>query len=333
VQWRETFLAAGIDAPVHAHRHDAHHAAFCQPLEAYRPRDGDVRLLHYTTWSPAAEHLLRLGLPLTFMYHDVTPPRFFAGLDASAERANARGREALTRFAPLGQLATANSEYSRADLVAAGFARTAVLPPRIDFAALDRERSQALEAQVAAAGPALLAVGRVVPNKRLEDAVKVLAYYRRIAPRARLYCVGAHDERGPYVAALRRLARRLDLDGALVFTGHVSHADRGAYYRACRVYLTMSEHEGFCVPLVEAMHLGTPVIGYNSSAVPDTMGEAGVLALEKRHEVIAEAVDLLASETPLRRRLIEKGRARAASFGPSALEARFAALLDGALVG
>jgi glycosyltransferase involved in cell wall biosynthesis len=267
------------------------------------------------------------------MYHDVTPPRFFAGLDPESERATARGRAALASFAPLSPLATANSEYSRADLVAAGFRHTVVLPPRIDFAALDGERDGALEARVAADGPALLAVGRVVPNKRLEDAIKVLAYYRRIAPTARLYCVGAHDERGPYVAGLRWLARRLGLDGALVFTGHVPHADRGAYYRASRVYLTMSEHEGFCVPLVEAMHLGTPVVGYASSAVPGTIGDAGALVLEKRHDVVAELIDLLARDTPLRRRMVQKGRARAASFAPAALEARFATLLAEALGG
>ncbi|HEV8638145.1 MAG TPA: glycosyltransferase [Chloroflexota bacterium] len=329
--WRETFRAAGIEAPVFADRFDPHHAAFCRPLEAYRPRPGDLRLLHYTTWSPAAEELLRLGEPVVLMYHNVTPPRFFAGLDAEAERATARGRDELARFAPLCRLATAKSEYSRADLVAAGFRRSAVLPARVDFETLDRERNEALEARVAAAGPGVLTVGRVVPNKRLEDLIKLFAYYRRIEPSARLYCVGAHDERGRYVAGLRWLVRRLGLDGAVAFTGQVGHADRGAYYRSCRVFVTMSEHEGFCVPLVEAMHLGTPVVGYAATAVPETIGDAGVLVREKRPEVIAEAIDLLARDTPLRRRLIEKGRTQAARFAPAALEARFAGLLAEAL--
>ena len=333
VLWRESFRAAGIEAPVFADRYDRHHAALCQPLGTYRPRPGDVRLLHYTTWSPAAEQVLRLGEPVVLMYHNVTPPRFFAGLDEEAARATARGREWLSRFAPLCPLAIAKSEYSRADLVAAGFRRSAVLPARVDFETLDRERNDALEARVAAAGPGLLTVGRVVPNKRLEDLIGLFAYYRRIEPSARLYCVGAHDDGGRYVAGLRWLARRLGLGDAVVFTGQVSHADRGAYYRGCRVFVTMSEHEGFCVPVVEAMHLGLPVVGREGSAVTETVDGAGVLVLEKRLDVVAEAIDLLARETPLRRRLVEKGRARAADFASPSLEARFAALLAEALGG
>jgi hypothetical protein len=100
VQWRRTFRNAGIDAPVHAHRFDAHHADACAPLEAYEARPGDVRLFHYTTWTPAAEFVLGLGRPLVLMYHNVTPPSFFAGLDPEAERATARGRAASRRAPP-----------------------------------------------------------------------------------------------------------------------------------------------------------------------------------------------------------------------------------------
>ena len=329
-QWRQTFLAAGVDSPVYAHRFDGHHAGFCQPLDAYQSRPDDVRLFHYTTWTPAAELLLRRAEPLVLMYHNVTPPAFFAGLDREAERATARGREELARFAPLSLLATAKSEYSRADLLAAGFARTAVLPVRLDFAALEGECDEALRARVAAA-PSLLVVGRVVPNKRVEDAVRAFAYYRRIEPRARLYCVGAHDERGAYYAGLRWLIRRLGLDDAVEFTGQVSAAARGAYYRGCRALVTMSEHEGFCAPVVEAMHLGLPVVGFAATATPETMGDAGVLVLEKRLDVVAEAIDQVVRDTPLRRRLMEKGRARASEFAPDLIEARFASQLAEAL--
>src|SRR5207237_8386728 len=129
---------------------------------------------------------------------------------------------------------------------------------------------------------------------------------------ARRYCVGSHDEPGPYMASLRWLVRQLGLRDAVTFTGQVSNEARGAYYRGCRVYLTMSEHEGFCVPIVEAMQLGTPVVAYASTAVPETLGDAGVLVLEKRHDVVGEALAIVAADTPLRQRLIAKGRAQAA---------------------
>jgi len=328
-RWRETFARAGIAAPIHAARFDAHHAEVCRRLDEYEPRRGDLLLFHYTTWSPTADHLLALGRPLVLMYHNVTPPEFFAGLDPAVEADTRRGRERLGQFAPICQLAVAKSQYSRADLVAAGFARTDALPVRIDFEALDGACDQALLRELRAGPPSLLTVGRIVPNKRVEDAIKALAYYRRVEPAARLYCVGSHDERGPYMAHLRWLVRRLGLDEAVRFTGQVGNAQRGAYYRGCRVYLTMSEHEGFCAPLVEAMQLGLPVVGFDSSAVPETMGEAGVLVRRKRLDVVAEALALLAAETPLRARLIAKGREQARRFAPEAIEARFAAMLDG----
>jgi glycosyltransferase involved in cell wall biosynthesis len=173
----------------------------------------------------------------------------------------------------------------------------------------------------------------VVPNKRIEDVLKTLAYYRRAEPSARLYCVGSHDERGPYVGYLRWLARRLGLGDAVTFTGQVPNEHRGAYYRGCRVFVTMSEHEGFCVPVVEAMQVGQPVVGFASSAVPETMGDAGVLVERKRHDVIAEAVALLAAETPLRARMIAKGRAQARRYTAEAVEARLASMLGEALGG
>lgn len=311
----------------YAHRFDAHHADTCEPLNCYEPRPDDLILFHYTTWTPAAERALELGRPLVLMYHNVTPPSFFVGIDPETARATRRGREELGRFAPIAVLATAKSEYSRGDLLAARFERTAVLPLRLDFGALERECDHALRARVVAE-PALLVVGRVVPNKKVEDAIAAFAAYRRIEPRARLYCVGAHDEKGSYLIRLRRLARTLGVGGAVEFTGQVSSAARGAYYRGCRALVTMSEHEGFCAPVIEAMFLGLPVVGFAAAATPETMGDAGVLVARKRPDVVAEAIDQVARETPLRRRLIAKGRARAATFAPERIEARFIELLE-----
>ena len=132
---------------------------------------------------------------------------------------------------------------------------------------------------------------------------------------------------------LRWLVRRLGLDAAVTFTGQVPNERRGAYYRGCRVYVTMSEHEGFCVPVVEAMHLGQPVVGFASSGVPETMGDAGILVEQKRHDVIGEAIALLADESPLRVRLVARGHAQARRYSAEAVETRFAAILAEALGG
>lgn len=288
-------------------------------------------LLHYTTWSETADFLLGVDRPLVLLYHNVTPPEFFAGLDPSAEETCRLGRERLADFAERTQLAVAKSEFSRRDLVAAGFRRTSVLPVRLDFETLDRACNRDLLAQIVRAGPGMLFVGRIVPNKGIDDLIKVFAYYRRIQPDARLYCVGAHTEHSPYQAYLRWLIRSLRLDGAVTFTGQVPHPERGAYYRGCRVFVSMSEHEGFGVPPIEAMHLGLPVVAYAAGAIPETVGDAAVLVNRKRHDVIAEIVAQATADGALRNRLIARGREQAGRYSPAVVEARFAGLMDEAL--
>jgi glycosyltransferase involved in cell wall biosynthesis len=296
------------------------------------PRDDDLILFHYTAWTPTADFLLRLGRPLTLMYHNVTPPEFFAGYDDDIAAITKQGRDRLADFAPIGILGAAKSEFSEQDLVEAGFARTCVVPLRVDFDTLDHVVNRHAERELRAAGSGVLFVGRIVPNKRIEDLIRAFAFYHaRIEPRSSLYCVGAHTPGGRYQTSLDWLVRRLGLEARVKFMGQMSNEDRGAFYRAARVFVTMSEHEGFGVPAIEAMHLGLPVIAHASGATPQTVGDAAVLIREKRPEVVAEVIAMLAEDTPLRRRMVEKGRARAARFRPENLEATLATALDRAL--
>lgn len=332
VRWRETFHTAGFEAPVYARRFDEHHAHLCQPLESYAPHPGDVVIFHYTAWTETADFLLHQDLPIVLMYHNVTPPRFFEGLDPRTEHETRRGRERLGAFAARTILATAKSEYSEADLREAGFSPTSVLPFRVDFETLDRAGDVALQRQIERAGPGILAIGRVAPNKCIDDLIKVFAFLRaRVAADAILYCVGAHDMLGPYHRYLEGLVRSLGLAGQVHFTGQVPNEQRGAYYRGCRALVTMSEHEGFCAPVVEAMHLGLPVVAFASTAIPEVVADAGILIQQKQHDVIAEALALVMADTPLRRRLVQKGRANALRYAPDQVEERFAQQLSAAL--
>lgn len=329
VQWRNTFVAAGLKAPIYARRFDEHHRAICENLQRYEHRPNDIILFHYTTWTESAEYLLNHGWPIVLLYHNVTPARFFTGIDNRTAADTGRGRENLRLFQPITTVAIAKSDYSRQDLVDAGFTRTSSIPVRVDFDALDQKCNQNLLARLRAEGPIVLTVGRVVPNKCIDDLIKIFAYYRsRIAPTARLFVVGAHNENGPYQHSLKWMLSRLGLNDAVHFTGQVSHEDRGAYYRAGRIFVTMSEHEGFCVPIVEAMHLGIPVVGFASSAIPETMGSAGILVHTKHHAALAETIGYVSKDERLRTRLIERGRDHVSIFRSDAIEARLATLIS-----
>jgi glycosyltransferase involved in cell wall biosynthesis len=151
-----------------------------------------------------------------------------------------------------------------------------------------------------------LFVGRVLPNKRFEDLIKVFCIYQRyIDPDSRLLLVGESHGFERYFDALMRLVDDLALED-VVFTGHVDTDDLVAYYMVADVFLSMSEHEGFCAPLLEAFRSGLPVMAFDAGAVAETLGGAGVLVREKRFEEIAEMAHLLVHDENLRRQVVQR---------------------------
>ncbi len=166
----------------------------------------------------------------------------------------------------------------------------------------------------------VLFVSRVVPNKKFEDVILTFYYLKKyIEPRARLYLVGSPDQMEKYAAYLQALVGQLDLTD-VHFIGHVSREELIAYYRAADVYLCLSEHEGFGVPLIESMYFDVPVVAYAAAAVPETLGAAGVLVTRKDHAVIAELLNLVVRDEALRARLIARQRQRWVQFTPEALK-------------
>jgi len=322
------FLRQGFRAQIYAGRIDSHHAELAQSYEQYARQDGDLLIFHYTAWSEVAQLLLRQRWPLVLMYHNITPPEYFHGSDPQAEARARRGREELANFAPQTLLALGKSEYSRRELEAAGFPRTGVLPIALDFTPLHGPPNAQILRLFRDGYVNLLTVGRVVPNKKPEDIIKILYHYKRqINPKARLFLVGAHDAAGPYCRWLTALIERLRLSADVHFTGQVAFPDLLAYYRLADVYVSMSEHEGFGVPLVESMYLGVPIIAYAAAAVPFTMGDAGILVHQKNYAAIAEMIHLVITNQKLRQRLIAQGQQRAQDFSPEKVQAQLAAHL------
>ena len=175
-------------------------------------------------------------------------------------------------------------------------------------------------------GPLLLFVGRLVPNKRQEDLLKLLYFLRRFEPGARLVLVGGTSER-PYVNWLTRLAGRLGLTDAVTITGQVSQQEMITTFRAADLFVSMSEHEGFGKPLIESMYFDLPVLAYASTAVPSTLGEAGILFAQKDYEALAELCGLLLSDEELRAQVIDTQRRRVAAFLAPQVRAQWLAYL------
>jgi glycosyltransferase involved in cell wall biosynthesis len=256
-------------------------------------------------------------------FHGITPPDFVRAYDAGLAVALSAASAELEPLAAGAALGIAHSRYMKQELEAQGFPKTATLPLLVDPGRLGGPPDEALAARLRATkrGHDLLFVSRIAPNKRIEDLLKVFAIYHRVWDRgARLFVVGRPDTPA-YVEALQRFTARLGVED-VTFAGRVSDPELAAYYGTADAFVSMSEHEGFGLPWVEAMAFGVPVIAYAAGALPETIGDAGVLFAEKSYEDVAALVDAVVGDEALRARLAAAGSKRVAAFGPAAFEAR-----------
>lgn len=294
----------------------------------YRPKPGETQAVyHHSIGSAVADHLRQLPLRLLLIYHNVTPPGFFQQSDPGLAAQLQRGIDQLPGLREQSGLALGDSNFNTAALVEAGFTRTGTLPLPLDEAQYQETDDPAVLATLGERGACLLFVGRLAPNKRQDDLVKLLHHLRRIRPESRLALVGSLWS-PPYVRWLRDLVRSLGLEEAVIFAGHASQQAMVTYYRHAALYVSMSEHEGFGKPLVESMYFDLPVLAYASTGVPDTLGGAGVLFHDKHFEALAEVADLLIHDAALRGRVLARQQARLQSFLAPAVHARWQQYLD-----
>jgi glycosyltransferase involved in cell wall biosynthesis len=319
---RDLLRARGHTSEIYALTIDDDLAGDVLPFGADGARRGDVTVFHYAVPSPMTEAFARLPHGRVLQYHNVTPPHFFAPYDPAVFRLAVVGRRELGGLAGRTHAALGDSEYNRRELEALGFTNTGVFPIAVD---LDRIRQApprpALEAVLSDGLTNFLFVGRIVPNKRIEDHIRLAEHYKRyVNEDYRFIFVGRTESVPRYYSTVRALVAeyRMPAD-RFIFTGAVPDEDLAAYYRTARVYITLSEHEGFCAPLVEAMAAGVPVLAYASTAVPDTLGGAGVQFTPKDLEYAAELLGELAYREPLRAAVIERQRRRLDDFSDARL--------------
>ncbi len=299
--------ALGFESDIFAEGVHPRMAHLARPLWEYRQVSGPetVCLFHFSIGSAAGRLIFHAADRLVAIYHNITPAHFFLGFHPHLAGLCYHGRRELMAFAPRTELGLGDSEYNRRELEEAGFARTAVLP-----IVLDLDKYQAPPSPVAARlfrdeRTNIVFVGRIIPNKKIDDLIRTFAVYQKaFNPRSRLLLVGDHRGHERYYDRLQEMVRELRLD-EVVFTGHVDDDDVLAYYRAADVFLCLSEHEGFCVPLQEAMALEVPVIAYDAGAVRETLLGGGVLVEgAKRPDELAALVDAVVRRPDLRQAVL-----------------------------
>jgi L-malate glycosyltransferase len=253
----------------------------------------DILIHHFSIGSRASRTAYALPGRMVLVYHNITPPEYFIGVHKDLVRLCFRGRRELTAYVDRCTLALGDSEYNRQELAAAGFAETGVLPVVPGFTHLDVPADGRVAAAFDDGWTNVMFVGRVIPNKKIEDVIRAFHVYRtRHNPRARLLLVGSYGGFEKYVTMLHALIARLGTPD-VQFLGHVSNEELTALYDVADLFLCASEHEGFCVPLIEAFYKRVPVLAYAATAVPSTMDGGGVLYDTKDPFAVARLMEAM----------------------------------------
>ena len=298
-------------------------------LASEHPED-DLIVFHASIGEPAVEQFL-LGRPETLVvyYHNISPPDLFYEYDPSLAGLLETGRRELARLASKAHMAIAVSAFNAAELSELGYGDVRVAPLVIDT---DRLASAPVPTDLAARlsaleGPVILFVGQLLPHKRVDFLLEMFHVLTTYHTRPATLAVLGNPRLTRLAESLRRLVAELNLDN-VVMPGAVSDAELAAWYRRADVFVTASEHEGFCVPPLEAMAHDVPVVARRFAALPETIGDAGLLIRpEAGPEEMAAAVAAVLGEDPLRRRLVEQGRHRLEHLDADAARAGLVGLL------
>lgn len=273
-----------------------------------------VGLLHLSIGSQANTCFQSLACRKAILYHNVTPPDYFRWFQPAMALDLARGREQVRALAGAATVVLADSAFNARELSELGYAAPTVFPLALDFSVLQQTPDRSLKHRFRDGRTNLLFVGRCAPNKRLEDVLAVFAHYQAaVNPYSRLLLAGSWAGMERYYSWLVSLARDWRLRD-VHFLGSVPQPTLNALYLVADGFICMSEHEGFCIPLMESMAFDLPVLAYRAAAVPETLDGAGVLADRKDFPAIAEMVDLLARDPALRQGIIARQRQRLARY-------------------
>jgi glycosyltransferase involved in cell wall biosynthesis len=266
--------------------------------------EDDLLIHHFSLGSRASRTAFALPCRMILVYHNITPPEYFLGVHERLVRQCYHGRRELLAWRARVDLALGDSEFNRQELEAAGFQPTAVLPVVPDFSHLDGPPDARVIAAYDDEWTNLLFVGRLIPNKRPDDLIRFFHAYRTLYNRqARLILAGAYGGFEAYLARLHALAARLGLDDVHIL-GQITDEELTALYDVADVFLCASEHEGFCVPIVEAFYKRVPVLAYAATAVPATMDGGGILYQARDPRRVAALVDALVSDADLEDRVL-----------------------------
>jgi glycosyltransferase involved in cell wall biosynthesis len=317
---RNELRQAGFDSHIYVQFIDPRVAHECHVFAPEAVHRSGAAIYHHSIGAEMTPHLIEFRGPKYLIYHNITPGEFFEKYRPSFADILYKGREDLARLARCFENSAGVSAFNAAELAQNGFKNPGVLPLPIDPQKWALSPDPAVMQQMQDGRTNILFVGRFAPNKKQDDLVVAFSHYLQQDPNARLILVGKPEQADPYVTYLNELIAGLDLAESIHLPGIVGDAELAAYYRTAHLFWSMSEHEGFCAPLIEAMWFDVPIFAFKAAAVPETLGSAGFMFSQKDDLAgLATCARLMVADPALRAKLIRAQRQRRLDFLPGAV--------------
>ncbi len=286
--------------------------------------DKDIVIFNHSTGTELCYDIPKLPGRKMMIYHNITPAHFFEPYSLTSAKLCKFGYDGTKFLHDKIDYVMADSAYNAQDLKDMGYACPMfVRPILVPFEDYDQKPDKATVEKYSDGYTNIVFVGRIAPNKKQEDLIRAFAYYKKnINERSRLILVGSDRGMERYSRALKNYASALMVDD-VIFPGHIGFKEILAFYKVADVFLCMSEHEGFCVPLLEAMHFDVPIIAYGAAAIPDTLGGSGILTDTKDPIFTAMLIDRVVNDSVIKKQVIEGQRARLSDFSYENIRRRF----------
>ena len=314
---RDQLRELGFRSEIYVQYIDPRVANECHQFTVERVEHSDAAIYHHSIGTEITPHLIGFTGPKCLIYHNITPGEFFEPFRPKFAKILYKGRHDLLQLGQHFRISAGDSAFNAAELAQDGFQNPGVLPLAIDPSKWAFPPDPAIMEQLHDGRTNLLFVGRFAPNKKQEDLIVAFSHYLQLDPDARLILVGKPESEDPYVIHLRDLITHLGLTDSVLLPGSIADPQLAAYYRSAHLYWSMSEHEGFCVPLIESMWFDVPIVAFKSSAVPETLAEAGLMFTDKSDmPELAALACLVVKDSALREKLIRAQRSRRLEFLP-----------------
>jgi glycosyltransferase involved in cell wall biosynthesis len=299
-------------------------------FDDYKENPASLKILHYAIPSQLTDFFLQAKGKKIMVYHNVTPSYFFADYSENLVRFTDEGRKHLERLSDCFDISIAVSDYNAGELRDLNFNNVKVFPLMIRLDDYAKPHSPAYYNLLKDERKNIIFVGRVTPNKKIEDLIKTLFFYKKyISPSIRLIVAGNPATLPKYFHAVRDLASRFYLSSDdIVFTGHIRFDELLSVFKLGDLYLSMSEHEGFCLPLIESCYFQIPIIAYDACAISETLRGAGMLVKEKNYEYIAALAEQVMCDDTLNKKLKELEKQRIKEYRADAKPEKLLRLLQ-----